>query len=249
VYKIKGFTIGDRLRLREKFARKPQLYGWYTGEIYVLDPGVIPNAERDDFETTPEKNRLDFHVGKVLSGLEDDAERFQAQGVADDRVVKYSGRIVEIANKAATDLTQSYALYAELEQIITDLRRQKSKASANKRTEAEDIIKRAQRLQKELESQADAPTPKATKRKREARQAKDSTHDESRTEASHSARSAPPPTLQQVLADAGWSLEGDVLRLVGIIQSCLEEVLSSNPMIYASLIRDFEARLSSDDAR
>jgi Histidine kinase-, DNA gyrase B-, and HSP90-like ATPase len=52
VYKVKGFTIGDRHRLRRAFSRKPQLYPWYTGEIYVIDENVVPNAERDDFETS-----------------------------------------------------------------------------------------------------------------------------------------------------------------------------------------------------
>ena len=36
VYKAKGFSVGDRSKLRDMFARKPQLYTWYTGEFYVL---------------------------------------------------------------------------------------------------------------------------------------------------------------------------------------------------------------------
>ncbi|MBK9711404.1 MAG: hypothetical protein IPO81_08755 [Kouleothrix sp.] len=50
VYKMKGFTIGDRQRLRSKFLRKPQLYPWYTGEIYIIDDNIVPNAARNDFE-------------------------------------------------------------------------------------------------------------------------------------------------------------------------------------------------------
>lgn len=41
---MKGFTIGDRNKLLHKFARKQQLYRWYTGEIYVLDENVHPQC-------------------------------------------------------------------------------------------------------------------------------------------------------------------------------------------------------------
>jgi hypothetical protein len=47
VYKMKGFTIGDRAKLRSLWGAKETLYRWYTGEIYVLDSSVRPNAERD----------------------------------------------------------------------------------------------------------------------------------------------------------------------------------------------------------
>jgi hypothetical protein len=50
VFKMKGFTIGQRTRLQSMF-KQPPLYRWYTGEIYVLDPDVVPNAGRDWFET------------------------------------------------------------------------------------------------------------------------------------------------------------------------------------------------------
>ena len=93
VYKVKGFTIGDRNGLRSKFQRKPQLYPWYTGEIFVLDSNVIPNAERNNFETNQAQKALDLAVGETLGYLETDAETYQARDLADARIKEYRAQI------------------------------------------------------------------------------------------------------------------------------------------------------------
>jgi hypothetical protein len=169
VYKMKGFTVGNRDRLRHCFSSKPQLYPWYTGEVYVLDTGVVPKADRDDFETNEAKRALEFAVAQELSKLEDTAENFQATGVADERVEKYLAEIKLIENQVDTN-TQSndYETYTRLNEILKDLRRQQKKASPDKRSLASDIVKRAERLQKRLAKETETPQPEATKRKRAA---------------------------------------------------------------------------------
>src|SRR4029078_11614480 len=53
VFKMKCVSIGTRDKPRELFRTRPQVYPWFTGEIYVLAPRVVPNAERNDFEASP----------------------------------------------------------------------------------------------------------------------------------------------------------------------------------------------------
>ena len=51
--KLKGFTLGDRVRLKHLWPAVGgrTLYHHYTGEVHVLEAaGVYPNAARDDFE-------------------------------------------------------------------------------------------------------------------------------------------------------------------------------------------------------
>jgi hypothetical protein len=169
VYKMKGFTVGNRDRLRHCFSSKPQLYPWYTGEVYVLDTAVVPKADRDDFETNEAKRALELAVMEQLSTLEDTAENFQATGVADERVEKYLEGLTRIEKEVDTNpQINDYETYTRLNDILKDLRRQQKKASSDKRVIASDIIKRAERLQKRLKKETETPQPEAARRKRAA---------------------------------------------------------------------------------
>lgn len=44
LYKMKGFSIGGRDKLRAVFDTKPQVCNWFTGEVYIIDPKIVPNA-------------------------------------------------------------------------------------------------------------------------------------------------------------------------------------------------------------
>lgn len=246
VYKVKGFTIGGRHKLQETFQRKPQLYPWYTGEIYVLDPNVIPNAERDDFETNQAKRALELAVRDTLKHLEDEAELFQARGVADERIEKYQEEVSKIENQVtANTQANEYDTYSRLDAILIDLQRQKSKASQDKRTRAEDIISRAKRLQKQLRKEVDTPTPEATRRKRAVR-------NEKLLDRPPVPMIEPPPplpikTLPGILKDAGWELEGETALLVKLMQESIEDVLTQGSPTYRNLLNSIEAKVNANN--
>jgi hypothetical protein len=88
IYKVKGFSIGDRDKLRGLFPR-PQLYPWFSGEVYVVDATVVPNAERNDFETGASKNALEVALlNDFRTALKPAAEKFQARAKAEEVVLK-----------------------------------------------------------------------------------------------------------------------------------------------------------------
>jgi hypothetical protein len=175
VYKMRGFTIGNRDRLRYCFSPKVQLYPWYTGEIYVLDTSVIPKADRDDFETNEAKRALDIAVMQQLSALEDAAESFQATGVADERVEKYSREVARIEAEVEANTQESdFETYTQLNDILKDLRRQEKKASPKNQPIARDLIKLAERLQKRLANETETSQTEAARRKRAAKEEKPS---------------------------------------------------------------------------
>ena len=63
--KLKGFTLGDRLRLKPLWPAVGgrTLYHHYTGEVHVLETAdVYPNAARDDLESSPSRQALTKHV-------------------------------------------------------------------------------------------------------------------------------------------------------------------------------------------
>lgn len=246
VYKIKGFTIGGRHKLQETFQRKPQLYPWYTGEIYVLDPSIIPNAERDDFETNQAKRALELAVRDTLKQLENEAEIFQARGVADERIVKYQEEVTKIESQvAANTQANEYETYSRLDAILIDLQRQKLKASQDNRSPAEDIINRAKRLQKQLRKEVDTPTPEATRRKRAVRNEK--LLDRAPVPVIEPPPPLPPKTLPGILKDAGWEIEGEMALLVKLIQESMEDALTLGSSTYRNLLNGIEAKLTANN--
>ncbi len=58
----------------------------------------------------------------------------------------------------------------------------------------------------------------------------------------------PPKTLPGLFQDAGFELEGEAERLVGIIQSSLEDVLNVGDPIYRRVLNDIESRLTAVSA-
>src|SRR6266568_10723 len=244
VYKVKGFTIGDRHKLQTTFQRKPQLYPWYTGEVYVIDANVIPNTERNDFETNQAKRALELAVRDTLKHLEDEAENFQARGVADERIEKYKEEVAKIENQvAANTQANEYDTYSRLDAVVTDLQRQKTKASQNKRSSAEDIISRAQRIQKQLRKEVDTPTPEATRRKRAVRNTK--LLDRAPVPVIEPPPPLPAKTLPGILKDASWELEGEIALLVKLIQEGMEDVLTLGSPTYRNLLNDIEAKVTA----
>jgi len=247
LYKVKGFTIGDRQKLRVMFQRKPQLYPWYTGEIYVLDPHVIPNAERDDFETNPAKRSLEIAVREKLKELETAAEKVQARDVADERITNYQEDLARINEQIQANLQgDPLTIYSSLDRILEDIKRQKSKASDQNRRLADELGKLAANLQKQLRKQVDLPVPEATQRKRAARKVQPA--DRGPIPVIALPPPTPPKTLPGVLKDAGWEAEVELLRLAHLIQDSLESVLTLHSALYRNIMNDIEAKLAGADS-
>jgi hypothetical protein len=252
VYKCKGFSIGDRGKLRDMFVRKPQLYTWYTGEVYVLDPSVVPNAERNDFETSQAKLALEMAIKDEFDErLLPEAETWQAQGVAHDHIEAYLGELAAIETRllgtAPSEMAESYATdfqtYSRLDKILDDMKRQRKVASSEDRPIAEDVVRRAERLQKQLRREADSPPDDAGQRRKATRVR--------RVEPAPPAQLSIPAvmpierTLPGILEDIGWPTERSCAKVIGIIQESMEEVLGISSSHYRNLLSLIESRLNS----
>lgn len=251
IYKAKGFSIGDRHRLREMFGRKPQLYPWYTGEIYVTHPAIVPNAERDDFESSPTKNALQFAIRtEVDKVLIPDAETFQAEGVAHDRIRKYKDELSQVETSlqgapvsSAEAFVTDLDTYSRLDDILRDVKRQKKGASLEDRPDAEDIIRRAERLQKQLRREAEAPVPTDTQPP--SPKGRKGT---SRPITGQLPIPLPPPearTLASIIEEGGWPVDESCARLILVLQESLDEVLGVSSAAYGRLMTSFESKLSN----
>lgn len=233
-YKVKGFTIGDRDVLRSTF-KQPQLYRWYTGEIYVLDDTVVPNAGRDGFETSEARRSLDLAVKRTLGALEKEALEFQIYTVAKERVIDAEARLDEIAGDInANAVIDPLRTWGDLNEILRKLNTQRKAKARDFRTRLDEAIKKAKRLQDTLQKEVDKPRGEAERAKKAAKSGHRA-DPEPRKE-------APAPSLPAALADAGVDLDGPLGDLVVIVQDVLEDVLSTDSPVYRSIVSGIAAR-------
>ncbi|CAN5863811.1 hypothetical protein BH23GEM7_BH23GEM7_30710 [soil metagenome] len=242
VYKMKGFTVGGRDRLARMFSRKPQLYRWISGEVYVLDPEVIPNAARDDFETNHAKERLEVALLEAFdTQLLAEVERYQARSVASRRIEEAGVDIEQIEQELAgtaakTRFPNNFERYSRVSTILEQLKRQKKAATHEDQKTADAIIARAKSLQRKLTGEAASPTPEATRRKRAARKPT--------PPIPLDLPSTSPRTIRDVLQEAGWSVDGDLGEFISLIQAALEDVLLAGGPQYRNFLSALEARIA-----
>lgn len=247
IYKVKGFSVGDRNKPRPLFDRA-QLYAWFTGEIYVLDPDVIPNAERNDFETSPAKQALEAALIKDFNAtLRKQAEKFQAVGKADDVITSHEAALAKLATDLDPDplkgnLPPDEQLEAlrDIGNIIDDLPKRKRAGSPEVAGKVDGIVATAKRLQKILLKMIEEPASEAERRKKANKEGRPAT-------TSQVAQPEGPPQPQRLDAlfiDAGWQLDGQLGDLVALMQDALEDVLSISSTDYRRFIEYFSQRLA-----
>jgi hypothetical protein len=253
VYKVKGFTIGDRRNLQTTFKRKGQLYPWYTGEVYVLDTDVVPNAERDDFETNAARRSLDIVITKKMSSLEDIAEKFQAQSLATKRLEDYTEQVAALAAELDKDeRSDDMETYSTLDRILKDLQRQKGNLEGDDKPVAEKLVKKIQGLQKRIQKRAERQNAESERRASKAKKGDKRSGDakaggdESDDEEDSKAKTGERASLLSVIDDAGWDADSEIGRFAAIIQESLDAILGSRPE-YGLIVADISARLAASD--
>lgn len=163
VYKVKGFTIGDRERLRGYFpTARGTLYYWCTGEVYVIDDNVTPNAARNDFEVSPEKLQLETAVADTLRGLNTKVERFQERKNADKEFEKARNYLDEVENKITTFTPkQCQEAHEFLVKLSISLPKKQKKTKLDV-TIAQEIIRRTETVRDRVRQIIDHPDKPTT---------------------------------------------------------------------------------------
>jgi hypothetical protein len=92
-----NILIGDKSTLNSIF-KEDRFNGWYQGEIYVLDDGIIPNARRDNFE----KNLAFLELLKRLTIIGDELSK-SIRNISNER----SKNNLNIDNVDETDISNS----------------------------------------------------------------------------------------------------------------------------------------------
>ena len=236
IYKMKGFSIGDRTRPRTAFDVRLHLYPWFTGEIYIIDPKIVPNAERNDFESSSSKELLQAKLQKfVAEKLIPEAVRFSDTSRAEEKVREYR----EIVERLERDLRRDpIQLTPEQKQktlrlllnMREDLPKRRTKLPPGDRGSVTDLLHRANKVYEKLEKHIEHPEA-VIKRRRKAKSLASSPG----TSSSLGTYSSPATTeasvrsildLRSVFQDAGLTLGDDATRIIEIVQLAMDDLLT-----------------------
>jgi hypothetical protein len=266
IYKIKGFTIGDREKLKKLWGGKKILYSWYTGEVYVLDENVIPNTERDDFETNNAKRALEAALQGVISGDDESlyniAKTSQEQRVAIRRIEEFSQTLASIEAEVTQQTHDPLEIYSQLDEIGRKLKRYQRQAPNNYVGKAESLLERVRSLRISLRNELDQGVSVSAQKKLKTagspfaqpslfEQVAGEDHEEGQSGKSDEERNSgqPKPRLPTLLAlfeEAGWELDEDCQKVVQIVHEALVGVLGGASKAYRDLLEDIEGRIGEE---
>lgn len=262
-YKIKGFSIGGRDVARRHIPRIPD---WWTGEIYVVDPNVIPTSARDDFEAGRARDELERAVAHLLNGqrngqsLQKVAIKAQSQRAADRILAEAEAKLERIQAKVEAGDFDEYKTYAELEEILRILDRHDRKSSS--REKENQLKKRVKSLQSRVTKEIEQAST-TSERKREASKAAMKPSEPTAptfapptsTTANGGAlpgvsdgsepQSEPPSagSLLEVIERTGWALATEDAELLEIVSASMADILGLGSDLYDRLLQEIEERL------
>jgi len=236
-YKCKGFTIGNRNQLVKMFTLgNGTLYRWYTGEIYVIDEQVIPNTARDDFESNAAKSNLEIAVGKTMEDLESSADDLRERTRSELKINEALKLLASLQSEVSKNGTDSFADYDRVRDIKGQLKRYKTKASADIKERADAALRTVDRLDKQIRATVGRSANPATASKPKR-------------------KTGPPPppapepadpvyrTLMEVLDEMEALDAYDSRVLMQAVESALTTVLSTDSIAYQKIVTSIESFL------
>ena len=145
IFKMKGFTIGDRSTSKELFISS-HLMDWITGEIHIINDDIIPNASRDYFEFNESYTKFENLIKtKLRTDLEryirNKSDRENAEKVTIDGIKRFK-EINESFNELNT--IEKALKKKELDDIYNQLEYRRSKLIKK------DIIEDSKKASKEI---------------------------------------------------------------------------------------------------
>lgn len=112
--RLKGFTLGDRLSLKQFWPRVGggALYHHFTGEVHILDDALVfPNAARDGLEPSAARQNLERNIADYFDGLNRRADLSREIKNAGDKMTDLENELDGIKRKFEDEDADPYELY------------------------------------------------------------------------------------------------------------------------------------------
>ena len=165
IYRLKNFAVGDRDLTRKTLWRAtPERAFYFFGEIHVLDKGIVPSADRTDFEDNDARTRLYDRCSRIAqvlnqrAGIESAQRRFGESILSADLLVQK--RKGEIKTGLLPDQLKPELVF-ETRKVIEDIekrlkatvgKRKKTKKDRGLIEKATKTVRRTKSLLKTIES-------------------------------------------------------------------------------------------------
>lgn len=154
IIKKQGFSIGTREVLSRFFGSSNTYYHRYTGEILIVNKDILPNASRNDLESSDLKKALMFVIqNKVAIYYTSLASKFQESDIARSVLEDQSGKFKSILGQY-NPYDDNYNNYLEqisgLDSIISALTKKKNKISPDLKKDLELLKNSAEKLKREI---------------------------------------------------------------------------------------------------
>jgi|Deesub1362B_J571_1020462.scaffolds.fasta_scaffold04258_2 molecular chaperone HtpG len=253
--KLKGFTIGDNRKLRRYFRRGGgTLYEWVVGEIYVLDEDVIPNAERDDFQSNQAREALYAVLDDFLVDVQKQVDQWRKERRATEEIKKAEELVSEVRGILEEGEAPDYwKLLEKVDKALEIIKKQRRNLPTTQRSAADKIRDRAKRLRDRIRKEIESPTPPEQRRARRARKKSiasppfpEETPYTPTSEAPSLLPQVPPKKrpLLQVIQEAGGEISEGCYIYLKVIEEALLDVLEEE--VYQDLMAYIEARLTEE---
>ncbi len=242
-YRTKGFAVGDSGRMQLFFRHGGStLYAWYTGEVYVVDDRVIPNTERDDFEANAAYDVLKSQIKLAMEELDDAGLKFQSEGRAAKKLKESQRKLRDIEQKVADKIGDPAIMFSALEDIIKDLKLQRTKLPA----ELKDEGKAAEKLASDLRAQVHKTIMDGQKRRTgrdtgsSGRAGGGGATDQKADEEQR------PLRLASAVEEVGIQVSEPIAKVFALIEEVLAAVLRPGTREFSAVLEGIESGLSDE---
>ena len=136
--RMHNIAIGDHSLLQPLWAR-PDLALWCFGEIHIVDPALVPNSQRDNFESSPELTRLWEQLRDEMQWIQREIRReSEERNTSIDIVTQRANKTARtVKHKLDEGLTSDDQKTLLIDQINKETSRLENALQKNNRTEAE----------------------------------------------------------------------------------------------------------------
>ena len=114
LFKLKGFTLGNRLSLKSLWPRLGggTLYHHFTGEVHILDAAhVFPNAARDGLEPSLAQQNLERYLSDLFERLNRRADLTREINLAAVKIPRLRTTLGDILRQFESEDSDPYELY------------------------------------------------------------------------------------------------------------------------------------------
>lgn len=160
ILKKQGFSIGNREMLSKYFGPSNTFYHRYTGEIIIVNKEILPNAARNDIESSDLKKllilQIQERVAPTLSGIASKLqEHNRAKAVLDIETNRFN-KVLGEYNPYEDNYNNYISQIGVLNEVVENIGKKVKKLSEQDKANADLIRKKAEELKKEITQKIEA---------------------------------------------------------------------------------------------